>query len=71
MTKKKKYHVPMYLIYYTDDEVEAVNENAAAEIATRNIRKSEAYRIDGQDPDIEVIWDCIEEVSEEDEEGDN
>lgn len=60
---KKKFSIPMYLTYYATEEVEAVNEDVAAEIAMQRIGKAgEKFSLDGQTPQIDVIWDDVTEI---------
>ncbi len=62
MLDNKKFRIPIMLSYYTLEEVEAINEDVAAETAIQHIESSEEFSFNGQAPEIKILWDKIEEI---------
>lgn len=62
MLDNKKFRIPVMLLYYTFEEVEAINEDVAAETAVQHLESSEEYTFNGQAPEIKILWEKIEEI---------
>lgn len=62
MLNNKKYRIPVMLSYYTYEEVEAINEDVAAETAIQHLENSEEFSFNGQVPEIKILWDKVEEI---------